>query len=436
MRRRRLTARFGASLDARVTLVSGPVGSGKTTPVAQWVRSVGSDVVWLSLDSRDDGPDRLRTRLLAHWSRPESAEPAPPDAHAWLPGLGELERPTVVVCDGVDEISDPVATGDLDELCLDGPRRLHVVLVGRSMPPLPSLTRLRLNGELQEITNADLRCDDEETADVLAALGIASDPAQRALLMERTEGLIAAVALSCVLGSNGRTSFGGLSGETPELAQYLYSEVVSALTVDVFGFMLATSVFDDLEPDACDEITGRTDSAQLLTDLARRNVLTEALDSTRYRYHRLFRDFLRRAAPHATDQLERLAPLGGRAYERRQRGPRCTTGSRPVRSRKRGVASGAARCPVFDGAVTAVAQWTEMLPRPNVASMWASARHGVDAQLHGRRRRRAIGASSSTPGSSPAPMATVTAAMPRVTPTRSPGVPTSSSSSTSRRATS
>ena len=52
-----------------------------------------------------------------------------------------------------------------------------MVLVGRSIPPLPSLTRLRLNGELQEITSTDLRCDDEEAADVLAALGIASDPA-------------------------------------------------------------------------------------------------------------------------------------------------------------------------------------------------------------------------------------------------------------------
>ncbi len=349
-----------------MTLVSGPVGSGKTTAVAQWVRSAGSDVVWLSLDSRDDGPDRLRTRLLAHWP----AHNASAETTGWVAGLGDLERPTVVVCDGVEDITDPVATGDLDELCLDGPRWLHVVLVGRSMPPLPSLTRLRLNGELQEITSTDLRCDDEEAADVLAALGIASDPAQRALLMERTEGLIAAVALSGVLESNRRTSFGGLSGETPELAQYLYSEVVCALTVDVFGFMLATSVFDELEPEACDEITGRTDSSQLLADLARRNVLTEALDSGRYRYHRLFRGFLRaelrRTRPDRWNALHRSAAA---FYERRGNEDRALhhwveageIEEAWSRFRRRALPR------FFDGAVTAVAQWTEMLPRPNVA---------------------------------------------------------------------
>ena len=357
-----------ASLVARLTLVSGPAGSGKTTGVAQWARAITTPVVWLALDEDDDDVRRFRSRVLDAFPGARRT----PDDRSIAYGLTGVRDETVLVCDGVDVLEDPLTLAELNALCVDGPATLHVLLVGRAVPALSGITRLRLAGDLNEITADDLDLLPDEAAALLEVLGVVLNEPDRADLLERTEGLIAAVALAGVLahGHDETRAVSRFGGATDEFAQYLYAEVIDRLTVDVFGFMLATSVFDDLEPDACDEITGRTDSAQLLTDLARRNVLTEALDSNRYRYHRLFRDFLRselrRTRPDRWNALHRSAAA---FYERRGNEDRALhhwveageIEEAWSRFRRRALPR------FFDGAVTAVAQWTEMLPRPNVA---------------------------------------------------------------------
>jgi LuxR family maltose regulon positive regulatory protein len=356
-------------LDARVTLVSGPVGSGKTTGVAQWARSVSPEVAWLSLDTRDDDPKRWQERVLMACGIEGHAF----DGGEWVERFDGLRTETVLVCDGVESLSDPLTVGDLDELCLHAPPRLHVVLAGRSTPVLPSLTRLRLAGELHEINGEDLRCRDDEAADVLAALGNNVDNAARESLLAHTEGLIAAVALAGVLGKgrDGLHPIADFAGDTPEFAQYLYSELIGALPVDVFGFMLATSVFEILEPAACNQITGRTDAAAVLADLAWRNALTEAIDNgENFRYHRLLIEFLRaelkRGRPERWSALHRGAAAHYERHGNEDRALHHWIEAGEVeeawsRFRRRALPR------FFDGAVTAVAQWTEMLPRPNVA---------------------------------------------------------------------
>jgi LuxR family transcriptional regulator, maltose regulon positive regulatory protein len=330
VRRRQLTTRVTASLVARLTLVSGPAGSGKTTGVAQWARAITTPVVWLALDEDDDDVRRFRSRLLDAFPNARRT----PDDRAIADGLTGLRDETVLVCDGIDALEDPVTLAELNALCVDGPPALHVLLVGRAVPALSGITRLRLAGDLNEITADDLDCQPDEAAALLEVLGVALDEPDRAELLERTEGLIAAVALAGVLarGHDKTRAVARFGGATDEFAQYLYAEVIDRLTVDVFGFMLATSVLDVLEPAACDEITGRSDSRVLLADLARRHVLTESIDGgSAYRYHRLLHEFLRA-------ELRRSRPERWRALHR-----------------------------FWGGAVTSVAQWTAILPKPSDA---------------------------------------------------------------------
>ena len=204
-------------------------------------------------------------------------------------------------------------------------------------------------------------------------LGVALDEPDRADLLERTEGLIAAVALAGVLarGHDETRAVSRFGGATDELAQYLYAEVIDRLTVDVFGFMLATSVLDVLEPAACDEITGRSDSRALLADLARRNVLTESIDGgTAYRYHRLLHDFLRaelrRTRPERWRALHRAAAAYFERTNDEDRALRHWIDAGEIeeawiRFRRRALPR------FWGGAVTSVAQWTAILPKPNDA---------------------------------------------------------------------
>ena len=181
---------------------------------------------------------------------------------------------------------------------------------------------------------------------------------------------------------------------TDELAQYLYAEVIDRLTVDVFGFMLATSVLDVLEPAACDEITGRSDSRALLADLARRNVLTESIDG---------------GPRTGTTDCSRLPALRSSAAHVPSAGARCTAPRRRtsnarndedralrhwidageveeawVRFRRRALPR------FWDGAVTSVAQWTAILPKPSDAiDITRALDMALTLILHRRRRRRA-----------------------------------------------
>jgi LuxR family maltose regulon positive regulatory protein len=367
IRRRHLTTRLAESFAARCTLVSGPAGSGKTVGVAQWARAIAPTVAWLRLDDRDNDVRRFRTRVLA--ALPRTTAVADED-EAITSGVEGLRDEAVLVCDGVDALSDPVTLADLDALCAESPPPLHVVLVGRWIPRLPAVPRLRLAGELLEITRDDLRCREEEVTTLLDVLGCAAGADERTELLEHSEGLIAAIALAGVLarGHPERNPLKSFGGATEEVAQYLYTEVIGPLAVDVLGFMLATSVLERLDPDACDEITGRSDSRALLADLARRNVMTEALDGgASYRYHTLLHEFLRselrRTQPERLYALHRAAASH---YERRDDEDGALVHwieagefeQAWTRFRRRAMPR------FWDGAVTAVARWTAILPKP------------------------------------------------------------------------
>src|SRR3712207_3774734 len=63
--RPRLIERLNEGLHRKLTLISAPAGSGKTTLVGEWVASVERPAAWLSLDEGDNDPTRFLTYLVA-----------------------------------------------------------------------------------------------------------------------------------------------------------------------------------------------------------------------------------------------------------------------------------------------------------------------------------------------------------------------------------
>jgi LuxR family maltose regulon positive regulatory protein len=177
-----------------------------------------------------------------------------------------------------------------------------MAITTRADPPLP-LARLRGRGELLELRAADLRFTaDEADAFLNHVMDLDLDPAHVTALENRTEGWAAGLQLAA-LSARGHTGAGdsvagfvdAFTGSHRFVLDYLVEEVLNSQPDDVRGFLLDTSVLQQLTGPLCDALTGRDDGRQTLEILERANLFVVPLDDQRqwYRYHHLFADALR-----------------------------------------------------------------------------------------------------------------------------------------------
>ena len=309
---------------ARLTLVSAPAGSGKTTLVAQWHASPDEDrrFAWLSLDPEDNDPVRFWDCVIAALARVQPGLGGRAHAALHAPGtsptmvvlpllineLAELDEPVVLVLDDLHLITDRDIHRSLAYLIDRAPPTLHVAATTRADPPLP-VARLRARGQLVEVRTAELRFSDDEAAAMLEGLGLALLAPQVAELQLHTEGWAAGLQLAG-LSLRGRAAgdnpLAALRHDPRHIVEYLSDEVLDAQPPDMRDFLVTTSVLERMSGDLCDAVLQTSASADRLEALDTDNLFVVVLDPERrwYRYHHLFRDVLRR-------RLER--ENGGRA---------------------------------------------------------------------------------------------------------------------------
>jgi LuxR family maltose regulon positive regulatory protein len=102
-------------------------------------------------------------------------------------------------------------------------------------------------------------------------------------------------------------------GDVHAIADYLLSEVFAIQTRETQEFLLRTSVMERFSAPLCQAVTGRRDTRAVLSRLADENLFLSVEDDRDrwYRYHQLFREFLRaeleRREPDAVTELCRRA---------------------------------------------------------------------------------------------------------------------------------
>ena len=350
LRRRRLIDLIEQATSHRVTVVSGPAGAGKTVACGSWASATPGSrrVAWLTLDADDRDPARFWPYVQAALTR---ADIVPADVARALPDLPPdafplrlveaaqlLTEPVTLVLDDVHELADaaglggtapsdpadsPVLAG-LDLLIRHAPPTLRLVLSGRC-PPRLQLARLRVSGDLADVTAADLACTVEEADAYFAMLGLEVDAGARDEVLRRTEGWMAGLRLAAMsirsqMQERGRIT--DLAGHEPLVTDYLWDEVLVRQSPETRLFMLRTSVTEQMSGDLADALTGGPGGARTLERLSRENSFVEALgnDHATYRYHPLLRDVLvaerNREIPHEVPVLLRRAARWHAAHDR------------------------------------------------------------------------------------------------------------------------
>jgi LuxR family transcriptional regulator, maltose regulon positive regulatory protein len=312
----------------RVLQISASAGSGKTVLVRSWIAEAGlaRSAAWVSVDGKERDPQRFWLSVLGvlRETVPGSALvqvlTAAPDLDGWaiverlLTDLAGLEDPIWLVIDDVHELV-PAALRQLELLVLRAPPGLRFVLVSRHDVRL-GLHRLRLEGELSEIREPDLRFTVTEARELLAATGAQLPEAAIVTLQERTEGWAAGLrlaALSLAGHPDPERLAAGFSGSERTVAEYLLAEVLDRQPEEVRRLLLRTSILDRVNGELADLLTGDKGGERVLHDLERANAFVFPQDASRswFRYHQMFADLLnlelRREAPADVDSLHRRA---------------------------------------------------------------------------------------------------------------------------------
>jgi LuxR family transcriptional regulator, maltose regulon positive regulatory protein len=304
-----LTDRLLEAHDAAVVVVVAPVGYGKTTLVAQWAEADPRPFGWLSASPRTDDPVIL-LRYLALVL--DSLEPLDAATFAELfagadlmsvllprlnRALSATSRPFVLVLDGVDSLQGSESAAVLEALADHVPPGSQLVLTSRGEPPIP-LAQLRASGRMLSIGPESLAMSEAEAATLLQAVGVDLDPHALATLVQRAEGWPAALYLAALAlrDAYDREEAAELfTGDDRLVADYLRNEALTAISDRSRDFLFRTSVLDQLSGPLCDAVAERSDSANVLDDLAESNLFVVPLDRRRewYRYHHLFSDMLR-----------------------------------------------------------------------------------------------------------------------------------------------
>jgi len=306
------------SSSCKLTLISAPVGYGKTTLLSHWRQAEGDRegglcFAWVSLDQQDNDPVRLWRHIVEAVRQIVPEEDFRGDVLAGMsaPGQRLVETPLPMLMNELTEIPFRVAVVlDDYQFVTEGachesvfffleqlPENVHLVLASRSDPPLP-LGRLRARGELNEIRTEHLAFSEDEAVDLLNNnLGLDVGTDDLAVLLGRTEGWPAAIYLAALSLQNREDAHAFIElfgGSNRYIVDLLGEEVLTGLREEVREFLLRTSVLRRLTGPLCDAVADIEGSGELLRELARSNLFVVPIGEQGewYRYHQLFCDLL------------------------------------------------------------------------------------------------------------------------------------------------
>ncbi|MDT4904986.1 MAG: LuxR family transcriptional regulator, maltose regulon positive regulatory protein [Pseudonocardiales bacterium] len=297
------------AVTKRLTVISAPPGSGKTSLLRAWAdRSTTlRRVAFVSVERDQRNDQRFWCSVLDAIRSPAgsidaaTSQAAALDVDQVIDSLvaefAEQVDPFVLIVDDLHELKSADALTQLEQFLEVLPGSARVVLSSRRDPSI-KVHRLRLADDVAEIRAGDLRFTECETRELLAASAISLSDAGVAALHQHTEGWAAGLRLA-VISLSGHPHperfVIEFSGTDRAIGEYLMAEMLERQPSDVQSMLLRTSLVDRMNGELADLLAGRPGSERMLLALEEANAFVVSLDAPRtwFRYHQLLADFLR-----------------------------------------------------------------------------------------------------------------------------------------------
>ncbi len=312
----RLTQTGTSPGGARVTLVRGPAGFGKTTLLAQAYRQIvarGGGAVWLDCTTLDATPahflDSLYRAAIRAGIESTDLEFTAADLAR---RVAHLHPASYLFLDEYERLAGSQVEDVMESLASALPSHAHIIVASRSAPRSWFLRR-ELRGQATTIDALELRLTAEELRHVLDGR---FNPTELAQIQTLTEGWPMAVQLArlrCRDPSSLADLLAVIERGDSGLFEYLTERVVGALSIEQQNFLRDTSLLEFVNPLAANAVLGRDDGYALLTSVIHlQPIVTVTSDrELTVRLHPLIRQFMRdllaRSGRQRESELQRRA---------------------------------------------------------------------------------------------------------------------------------
>jgi LuxR family maltose regulon positive regulatory protein len=293
--------------EARLIVVQGPAGFGKTSLLRQYSdyrAAQGDAIAWVRMDPRSADPTeflRLLCTALRGFDERRSHASARPGARSsasleeFSRALARLRGRAVIVVDSFEHGASPGLETVFAQLVRLLPATVQLCIGTRALPAA-KLSRMLVEEQTLAIDQEDLRFRASETADFLRDVpGLTAE--QVADIHDRSDGWPAALQcfrLCMLRGRDYRSMAYSGKGITPELIDFLASDVFEDLSPRLQSLLLDLCVPERISVALVEHITGVPGGRALISEIENAGLfLTYAdVDRTWYRFHNLFRHFL------------------------------------------------------------------------------------------------------------------------------------------------
>ena len=329
---------FMQAFEYRLTILQAEAGYGKSTALAELAETT-KPLSWYQINEEDNDPlvfllhlchaflqaipdlKDLPVHFLEIWDSSQGPLPWRRVIDQIINALSiHLDTPILLVLDDAHIVTESGEVAHMiDRLVGLAPARLHILLSGRPVITLPTLSRWRSQGEVLVVDQSVLTFTSSEIASLFAThYGLELSSEEVDALVTYTEGW--AIALQLIWQSIRSQSPSSVefplrwqTDSLDTLFDMLAREVFERQPADVRDFLQITSTLRDLRPEACDALrrsAGATiaDSASMLAYLRRQDLFVVETAGDALRYHHIFHNFLRQqASPEKRRTWNRLA---------------------------------------------------------------------------------------------------------------------------------
>lgn len=293
--REKVLKKLDEALNTKLTIISAPAGSGKTTSVISWIysRKLENNIIWISLDERDDKLDVFWSSFITAIEKFKDSKdeknnfednqeiPIESIVDVVLNSISSINDNLVFVIDDFHFVKDKDILMEIKHF-IDGIfDNVHIIITSRSKTNI-NVSKLRLDGEVTEVDMRDLNFSLKETTEFLnenMEIRISKESIKR--LNEATEGWIAGIQIAA-LSMNGRKDISEIeekfSGNNEYIQDYFCEEILSDKSEEIKEFLLKTCILDELNADLCNAVICKKNSQQILEELCDMNMFIDKLD--------------------------------------------------------------------------------------------------------------------------------------------------------------